>query len=127
MGYTAAATGGMIRLLLPWRSRNGSSQEVVRLAGQAHRAWDNVVIRLGLHTGRVHGCDQHNGGDTGKKQSGQKEQNGESALRVIPAGLPFSDWGSLGGRLQELLAHIQVFVEAAVIVVVPQVREHPIL
>ena len=127
MGHTAAAIGGMIRLLLPRRSRNGSPQEVVRLAGQAHRAWDNVVVCLGLHAGRMHGCNQYNGGDTGKKQSGQKEQNGESALRVIPAGLPFSDWGSLGSRLQELLAYSQVLVEAAVLVVVPQVREHPIL
>ena len=98
---------------------------MVRLSGQAHTSGHGVLVCLCLHPCRTHGGHQNHTGYRHGKNTRHKKQDGKAALSLllISARHSLSDRFAVFRGRQVLFTAVQVFIEAAVKIILPEIRE----
>ena len=101
-------------------------QEHIRPAVKLQASLDHVRIGIPLDTGGVHGGAGENTHQQRRNGSGNQRNGRRQLLFIGGAGHSLPHRLAVLGRLQVFLAGIQIFIEAAVEIIPPEMDQEPI-
>lgn len=120
MVRTAGAVGG---LGLPGAAGDGAVQEHIRPTAQIQAALNHILVGIPLHPRRVHGGAGENTHQQCRNGAGNQGKRGRGLLPIGGAGVSLPNGFAVLGRFQIFLACVQIFAEAAVEIIPPEMEQ----